>query len=262
MTVSNSEIGAQIRRIREKKNLTLLELQALTGINNGSLSKIETGKQGLTTKAMESLSKALEVPIGDFFLTSVSDGVPPTQRPEKNVPNVKHLGNNSAPGAVFKSTGVSGISRYETTHEIPWDQNVAIGIIEARPDAARGGVMFSAASSREILFQGSLIRTIEANPNALASHEITDDMMTPLMHMGDSVVIDLDDRIVPVNGGVFAVVLDGETVCIRRLLPYINKGLRIICDNPKYPEITLAASQVQSITIAGRVKGRQGTGGF
>jgi hypothetical protein len=64
---------------------------------------------------------------------------------------------------------------------------------------------------------------------------------------------------------VFAVVLDDETVVVRRLAPYINKGIRIICDNQAYNgvhDVTLNAQQASRITVAGRLKHSRSSAGF
>ncbi len=62
-----SEIGAEIRRLRKSFDLTVSELGTASGISAGMLSKIENGTISPSLATLSSLAKALNVPIGRLF---------------------------------------------------------------------------------------------------------------------------------------------------------------------------------------------------
>jgi transcriptional regulator with XRE-family HTH domain len=246
MIEDDSDIGELIRAHRERCGLTLTALQQLTGINNGSLSKIERGKQSLTNSTIRALAQAFKVPVSQLLV-------------DVRLRNAIVHSSSSDPGAIPHRL----VSEYELLSHIPENVNVAIGTISIRPNSARGGVQIHIEERKAHLFHGGAIRELDCKPGNLVSFEIEDDMMASRLRIHDVVVADLGDTVIPVTGGVFALVMDEETVAVRRVLPYINRGIRILCDNRDYPDIiTLTASQAAAVTIVGRVKHMRGSGGF
>jgi len=61
------EIGAEIRGLRKDLDLTVAELGGAAGISNGMLSKIENGSISPSLATLDSLAKALNVPIRRLF---------------------------------------------------------------------------------------------------------------------------------------------------------------------------------------------------
>lgn len=53
-------IGENIRKRRKELNLTIVEVQRMTGISNGNLSGIENGKSAPSAQAIIALSKVLK----------------------------------------------------------------------------------------------------------------------------------------------------------------------------------------------------------
>jgi len=62
-----SGIGAEVRRLRKDLDLTVAELGAAAGISTGMLSKIETGSISPSLATLNSLARALNVPISRLF---------------------------------------------------------------------------------------------------------------------------------------------------------------------------------------------------
>ena len=60
-------IGHEVRRFREKLGITLSELAKAAGISAGMLSKIENGSTSLSLSSLQSLSRALHVPVTALF---------------------------------------------------------------------------------------------------------------------------------------------------------------------------------------------------
>src|SRR5262249_11272715 len=60
-------IGAQVRSLRRKLDLTGAELAEQAGLSTGMLSKIENGAVSASIDSLEALSRALNVPLTTFF---------------------------------------------------------------------------------------------------------------------------------------------------------------------------------------------------
>jgi transcriptional regulator with XRE-family HTH domain len=68
-------VGAQVRRWRAERGLTLAGVAELTGLNIGYLSQIENDKAQPSLTCLATLADALEVPIAWFLIEETS---PPT----------------------------------------------------------------------------------------------------------------------------------------------------------------------------------------
>jgi transcriptional regulator with XRE-family HTH domain len=62
------EVGAQVRRWRTERGLTLAGVAERTGLNIGYLSQIENGKAVPSIGCLTTLSGALDVPVAWFFI--------------------------------------------------------------------------------------------------------------------------------------------------------------------------------------------------
>lgn len=60
-------IGREIRNFRHKMGLTLADLAKLAGLSRGMLSKIENGNASPSLATLQSLSRALNIPVTAFF---------------------------------------------------------------------------------------------------------------------------------------------------------------------------------------------------
>lgn len=69
------EIGQEIRRRRKALGMTLEDLEALVGIDNGNLSRIERGKQGYTPETLEKIATALGCTVSELYagITNVEE---------------------------------------------------------------------------------------------------------------------------------------------------------------------------------------------
>lgn len=65
--VINSEVGFNIRRIREERGLSQEELAALAGLHRAYVGQIERGEKNIGLKNLQKIAQALEVNIEDLF---------------------------------------------------------------------------------------------------------------------------------------------------------------------------------------------------
>lgn len=61
------KLGEKIKSIRISKNLTQNELAMECDFEKASLSRLESGQANPTIRTLYKLSKALDVPIAEFF---------------------------------------------------------------------------------------------------------------------------------------------------------------------------------------------------
>lgn len=64
------KLGAQIKKLREAKKLSLRELSYACDIDNSKISKIEKGQINITFTTMLQLAKALETEPSELLMTS------------------------------------------------------------------------------------------------------------------------------------------------------------------------------------------------
>jgi DNA-binding XRE family transcriptional regulator len=60
-------IGVQVRQLRKRQEITAAELAHQAGLSAGMLSKIENGTVSASLESLESLARALNVPLTSFF---------------------------------------------------------------------------------------------------------------------------------------------------------------------------------------------------
>lgn len=60
-------VGENLRRIRLKKGLTQEEVALRSGLSQGYINQLESGKRLFTQKSLERIAKGLNVPIIEFF---------------------------------------------------------------------------------------------------------------------------------------------------------------------------------------------------
>ena len=61
------KLGERLRSIRLRMNMTQVDLEVKSGINNGDISRIETGQKNIEFYTLVKLAEALEVELVDLF---------------------------------------------------------------------------------------------------------------------------------------------------------------------------------------------------
>jgi transcriptional regulator with XRE-family HTH domain len=60
-------VGENLRKIRMGMGITQEEVALMSGLSQGYINQLESGKRMFTQKSLEQIAKALKVPIIDFF---------------------------------------------------------------------------------------------------------------------------------------------------------------------------------------------------
>jgi len=60
-------LGARIRELRLKKNLSQIELAIFCNFEKASMSRIESGRTNITVLTLKKISRALDIHLIEFF---------------------------------------------------------------------------------------------------------------------------------------------------------------------------------------------------
>lgn len=95
--------------------------------------------------------------------------------------------------------------------------------------------------------------------SSLASVKISGDSMYPTISDGDSVIINMDDKLRIEDGGIYAFKLNGELLVKRLMRSRVTGDITIISDNPSYGrEVLRRNDESVSFVMIGRVIYRSG----
>lgn len=241
MNKRNQSIGERIRLHRKSAGLTLQQMEALTGINNGNLSRIERGNQNLTEPTLSKIAGALGITLTQL-LDTFGD----------RISAAHEHGAITIPPHVFCT--------YKALTELPQGANILISRIAVK-EVLDGQKAWQLDASNPLLFNSTQIRNIDAAPPSMAAIVNRGRGMEPRLFDGDSVICSLAHTEVPEDGGVFVIMYDGDLM-VRRLFRRPGGGVIIKCDNPDFPVIDVLRAELENLVIIGRVKYRSGAGDF
>ena len=138
-------VGAQVKRWRTERGLTLANVAERTGLNVGYLSQIENDKASPSLGCLASLGEALDVPIAWFFMgeTPPPFVVRAADRPvsESDMGRVEHVdGHASRDISILEVTaGASGGRVGLHSHAGDEHHLVLRGRLPVAPGRSRGG---------------------------------------------------------------------------------------------------------------------------
>jgi transcriptional regulator with XRE-family HTH domain len=66
-----NKLGLRIKEIRSQKKISQIDLAVLCNFEKASMSRIESGQTNTTILTLLKISKALNVPLSDFFYGSI-----------------------------------------------------------------------------------------------------------------------------------------------------------------------------------------------
>lgn len=152
-------VGAQIRRRRQERQLTLAGVAALTGLNVGYLSQLENDKASPSLETLAALAEALDVPIGWFLLPS-SIGprlVRAGERPKRRMPGgggslTQVDGGLARDIAIFE--GLMPPGRSTGVHAHPGDEHHVV--LSGRVRISQGDTVVEAGPGDYVLLDGTL----------------------------------------------------------------------------------------------------------
>jgi transcriptional regulator with XRE-family HTH domain len=163
-------IGAEVRRRRTLNGLAANELARAAGLSPGMLSRIERGLISPSITSLNSLARALHVPLASLFsslddrhgaiLTRAGKGVVREVRSQRNVRR-EMLGISVSGPHFVQPQLVSIASRQRSYAELPTTGVVFIYVIAGRLVYSHGNSAFSIATGDSLLFGAGLPHRIE-----------------------------------------------------------------------------------------------------
>ena len=158
------KVGAQIRRRRRERGLTLAGVAELTGLNVGYLSQVENDKASPSLETLAALADALDVPIAWFLLdTTVGPRVVrASERPRRSVPRsggamTQVDGGIARDIAIFEAT--MPVGHRTGLHEHPGDEHHIIMSGSVR--VTQGDAVLEAGAGDYVLLDGTLPHDVE-----------------------------------------------------------------------------------------------------
>jgi transcriptional regulator with XRE-family HTH domain len=253
---SGREIGQAIRDIRTHKEMTLMQLSQLTNINHGTLSKIETGKQGFSLVTLNTVVRALGVPILDVMRRAGEYAALNHQihQDRRDAPDGPSLVAEYEVDQLYSPPTLSPLSigPYVEVPKLSLRVNAGNG---PEPQLERVKVESTMSFRRDWLIKKGF------DPAKMEIYETKGDSMSPYINDGDIVLVDLNTT-EPSNDDVW-VIYQGQPcgVRIKRLLLRENGDIIIRSDNPdrsRFPDEIVVSSQGNTIGLVGRVVWRGG----
>ncbi|MFP4560571.1 MAG: helix-turn-helix transcriptional regulator [Thiohalorhabdus sp.] len=100
-------------------------------------------------------------------------------------------------------------------------------------------------------FQRAWLESLRLDPESLLLTECPDDAMAPTLQPHDLVLADARSSRVEAAG---LYLFEQEGIAVpRRAVPLPDGALRLACDNPVYPELTLSREERAGLRVLGRI---------
>jgi phage repressor protein C with HTH and peptisase S24 domain len=219
------DVGANIRRLRRAKNLTLEQVAAASNTDTGNLSRLERGKQGYTDEGLKAIAEVLGVPVSAFFQNPSSE---PTAR-----------------------TGEPDVVSYSATARA---DVVEVPLLSTKGSMGKGlGIEMPESVVDHIRLHDQWIRrhlTVSA-PSNLAVISARGDSMEDTFSDGDVLLVDRGVADVRLDA-VYVLAIDDE-LYIKRVQRRMDGGLTIISDNKKYEPFVIGTGERDKFGVQGRV---------
>jgi transcriptional regulator with XRE-family HTH domain len=159
------QVGAQIRRRRRDRGLTLAGVAELTGLNVGYLSQLENDKASPSLETLASLAAALDVPIAWFLIEQsvAPQVVRPSERPRRQMPRAQGSmtqvdGGIARDVAIFEGTMPPGARTGSHAH--PGDEHHIV--LAGRVRITQGDSVVEAGPGDYVLLDGTLPHDAES----------------------------------------------------------------------------------------------------
>ncbi|HEX7068966.1 MAG TPA: helix-turn-helix domain-containing protein [Candidatus Limnocylindria bacterium] len=158
------KVGAQIRRRRQDRALTLAAVAQITGLNVGYLSQVENDKASPSLETLAALADALDVPIAWFLLdTSIGPRVVrASERPRRRLP-LSSGAMTQVDGGIARDIAIfeARLPAGERTgfHEHPGDEHHIV--MSGRVRVTQGDAVVEASAGDYVLLDGTLPHDVE-----------------------------------------------------------------------------------------------------
>lgn len=239
----NEPIANRIKRYRLAAGLTQAEVGNAVGVSRVAVGKWESGQtKDMKRENLLGMAKLFKCSLEE--LLSGVDYIEGEFTRMTPVPAVSHQIN-------------SPIIEWSRPEDLPLDQYVIVPRYDLHVAAGNGHVVYDELE----LDQGKAYRTDYIRAEGFYARNLLclralGDSMEPSIKSGDTLLIDRSQNQVQ-DRNVY-VLRYGNEIRVKRLYRRPDGGLRIVSDNPLYPEEIITSADMHHIEIIGRVVERSG----
>lgn len=138
-----AEVGPRLRRVREQRGVTLIELSAATGISKSTLSRLESGQRKPSLELLLPIAEAHQVPLDELVgAPEVGDPriqfVPQDRNGRVVIPLTRHAGGLQAWKVIIEPTGEQPKRRIHEGYEWLYVLSGRLRLIVADHDITMG----------------------------------------------------------------------------------------------------------------------------
>lgn len=213
-------IGRKVQELRKLRGMTQKQLALAVGVTQQAIAELEAGR-AIEPKRPVQLAKALGVDPDILLLNSASK------------------------------------LRSDVIVETSWIETIRgqeYAVLPSYPITASAGDGAFASDGEPDSFQvlpNQWLKSVtRARLNDLCVIQVSGDSMWDTLHNGDNVLVDRSRKTVG-RPGIYVLEVDGELI-VKRVQKDLETGhIKVISDNPKYPEMTV--KEEQRLRVVGRV---------
>ncbi|OWO86982.1 transcriptional regulator [Photorhabdus luminescens] len=216
------KIGEKIRKLRQAKKMTLLDLATAIDSDVGNLSRLERGKQGYSDSILNKIAEALSVPVAELFssndvLGTVNKVSPNSQTDSKESGMYKVDVLDVSASAGFGSAINDVI---EVIRSIEYTARYANTIFGGRPEGS------------------------------VALINVRGDSMEGTIESGDLIFVDTNITFFD-GDGIYVFYFNGDLYVKR--LQKVKFELKVISDNNRYETWSITKDECKMLHIEGKV---------
>ena len=239
----NEPISDRIKRYRKNAGLTQLEVGNAVGVSRVAVSKWESGQ----TKDMK---RENLLGMAKLFKCSLEELLSGVDYIEGEFTRV-------TPAPVISHQINSPIIEWSTPDDLPPDQYIIVPRYDLHVAAGNGHVVYDELELEQgKAYRTDYIRAEGFHARNLLCLRVLGDSMEPSIASGDTLLIDRSQK--QVQDRKVYVLRYGDEIRVKRLYRRPDGGLRIVSDNPLYPEEIVTAADMTHIEIIGCVVERSG----
>jgi len=231
-------LSERLKYARKKAKLSQKTLAKDAGISQSAIALLESGARS-GSASIGNIASALGVDVR--WLTDGIGTGEPRPMSAKGHSNVAYI---------------RQIYTYDSVDELP-DDTVLIPQIDLKLSAGHGRDNPVIDEKTPIPFMGDWIKQRRIKPKDVVMMKVDGDSMEPKLSNGHSVLIDKSDTRIPMNGAVFAIIVNGEWM-VKRCSQRIGGGIIIKSDNQNgdffNAELDEEEAQKAGVEIVGRVR--------
>ncbi|MEK7947671.1 S24 family peptidase [Pigmentiphaga sp. YJ18] len=233
-------LGKQVRHYRDKRGLTLEELEALSGVAAGTIHALES-RDSTRSKYAPALAKALGLTL-DQLLDESRD---------------IEAGGSSFADQLRSAEGQ--IAVWEKPDDLAPDENrVWVDRYDLICSAGHGAVQWEIRQKNALPFTLDFFRAIGSDPKDCRLAMARGDSMEHFLFDRDMIMIDVS-KIKPRDGIVYAVCFEDEFL-VKQLFRQAGGALTLHSFNDKYPDRLVQPGSGSHFEIVGEIVYRSGSG--